>query len=218
MNEQMIILLTTAFTLAFTHTLMGPDHYLPFVVMGRANNWSLMKTIWITTICGFGHVISSVLIGTIGIAAGISITKLTWLEGFRGDLAGYAIILFGLAYLVWAALKMNNKLKKNKLNPSVSAETKGLTSPWWLFVIFVLGPCEVLIPLLILPASEYNLWFVFMIILTFSMVTLITMNFMVALVYLGLKPSLFKFYHKYAHVFAGITILLSGLAISFLEI
>ena len=68
MNNELTILSITAASIGFIHTLIGPDHYLPFIVMGRAAKWSLTKTIIITFLSGIGHILSSVLLGFIGIA------------------------------------------------------------------------------------------------------------------------------------------------------
>ncbi|MDD3688221.1 MAG: hypothetical protein PHE56_15850, partial [Bacteroidales bacterium] len=78
------ILTGTALTIGFLHTLLGPDHYLPFIVMSKARQWSMFKTIRITVLAGLGHVLSSVLVGIIGIAAGIAIAEIEFFEGFRG--------------------------------------------------------------------------------------------------------------------------------------
>jgi sulfite exporter TauE/SafE len=69
--------------------------------MGKVRKWSMVKTTWITLLCGVGHVGSSVLLGFIGIALGIAVTKLVVVESFRGNLAVWALIAFGLVYFVW---------------------------------------------------------------------------------------------------------------------
>ncbi|HRY38037.1 MAG TPA: hypothetical protein P5347_04885 [Smithellaceae bacterium] len=48
MTQEMIILLSTAAFLGFFHTLLGPDHYLPFIFTGKAGQWSMAKKAWIT--------------------------------------------------------------------------------------------------------------------------------------------------------------------------
>ena len=73
-------LLTTAVFIGFTHTLIGIDHYVPFVVLSKANAWSLKKTMWIVLLCGIGHVLSSVLLGLIGIALSQSLSFLVNIE------------------------------------------------------------------------------------------------------------------------------------------
>ena len=54
MTEAIPILAGTAALIGLGHTLAGPDHYLPFIVMGKARQWSLGKTMWITFLCGLG--------------------------------------------------------------------------------------------------------------------------------------------------------------------
>jgi hypothetical protein len=34
-----MVLLVTALSVGFMHTLLGPDHYVPFIVIGRARRW-----------------------------------------------------------------------------------------------------------------------------------------------------------------------------------
>jgi len=46
MDKLQILLLSAAF-LGFIHTLLGLDHYLPFIVLGKARKWSYPKTLWI---------------------------------------------------------------------------------------------------------------------------------------------------------------------------
>src|SRR5512138_207336 len=98
MSESTVLFLTAA-SIGFFHTLLGPDHYLPFVAMARAKRWNYVKTSWIVILCGFGHIGSSVLLGFIGITLGISIKELRLIESFRGNVAAWALIAFGLVYL-----------------------------------------------------------------------------------------------------------------------
>ena len=55
------ILITATASIALVHTITGPDHYLPFIVLAKAKNWSLPKTIIMTLICGVGHVLCLLL-------------------------------------------------------------------------------------------------------------------------------------------------------------
>ena len=75
MSTEFNILMISAASLGFLHTLLGPDHYLPFIVMGKARRWSIWKTGGITIACGIGHIGSSVLLGLVGIALGIAVKK-----------------------------------------------------------------------------------------------------------------------------------------------
>ena len=60
-------LLYTAFFIGTVHTLIGVDHYLPFVVLSKSNKWSIKKTMMIVFVCGIGHVLSSIILGFVGL-------------------------------------------------------------------------------------------------------------------------------------------------------
>ncbi len=223
--------MATAATIAFVHTVFGPDHYLPFIVLSRARGWSIVKTIWITLLCGIGHVGSSIVLGAIGIGAGIGVSKLIGIESYRGNIAAWAFLAFGLVYTVWgirrAILNKPHKHYHTHTNGTVHVHDhthqnshdhlhgKNMT-PWILFIIFVLGPCEPLIPILMYPAAQRSTWGIIQVSLIFSTITILTMIVLVVLATYGLKMVTFGRLERYTHAIAGATICLSGIAILFL--
>lgn len=231
------LLLLTAAGLGFTHTIFGPDHYVPFIVMAKARKWSIGRTLFTTLYCGLGHVASSVIIGIIGIVIGFSLERIELFESFRGNLAGRAFFIFGFAYMVWGIFKA----VKNKPHTHVHIHESGDAhehehthhtghvhvhekkskvnlTPWILFVIFVLGPCEILVPLLMYPAAQHNPGTIVSVTLLFSTITVATMCAAVTVGYYGLKILPTVKIDRYMHAIAGATICLSGFAILFLEL
>ncbi|RIK69272.1 MAG: hypothetical protein DCC65_00575 [Planctomycetota bacterium] len=101
MSDEIAKLSLAAVSIGFLHTLLGPDHYVPFVAMARIGQWSLKRTLMITLICGAGHVASSIILGIAGIALGVAVFKLENVESARGDIACWMLIAFGLVYFVW---------------------------------------------------------------------------------------------------------------------
>jgi hypothetical protein len=89
MSTELGALLTAALSIGFFHTLIGPDHYLPFVMMARARKWSAARTAAVTFFCGIAHILSSVLLGLVGIFFGVALQKLVLSNrsGQRGRLA-----------------------------------------------------------------------------------------------------------------------------------
>ena len=189
MNDSITLLSVTAISIGFIHTILGPDHYLPFILLSQAKNWSTKKTMLITFLCGIGHVLSSVVLGLVGIAVGISVSKLVSIESFRGNIAAWLFISFGLVYMI---ISIRNLMKKKKhSHPHLHTDgNKHLhehdhhrghshfhqedimkTTPWILFLIFVFGPCEPLIPILMYPASEHNIAGAIIVSVLFSIVT-----------------------------------------------
>jgi len=234
MENSITILAVTAVSLGFFHTLMGPDHYLPFIVLSQARKWSIRKTMFITFLCGLGHVLSSVILGLIGIGIGISVNKLVSVESVRGSIAGWLFIAFGLVYTIISIRNLVRKKKHthrhfhpgglehehehNHQNEHIHLHDEKIVSatPWILFLIFVFGPCEPLIPLLMYPAAESNITGAVVVAILFSIVTIATMMSTVLAFRLGFTKINLKPLEKYNHVIAGAVILLSGVAIQFL--
>lgn len=232
--KELYLLYFTAASLGFIHTILGPDHYVPFIVLSKARNWSKSKTLWITFISGIGHVSSSVVLGIIGIGLGISINKLESIEAFRGEIVGWMLLAFGIVYLGYGIYKYlegnGHHHFFNFLLPKRIRETQHLSSEngdeekdnktnitaWMLFLIFVFGPCEVLIPMLIFPAAEHSTVGIITVAVIFSIVTVITMIGIVYLGYKGSKVLNFKGKGGYVHIVAGLVIAFLGFSIQFL--
>jgi len=89
-------------------------------------------------------------------------------------------------------------------------------TPWVLFVIFLLGPCEALIPLLMFPAATESWSVLFLVTGTFGLTTVATMLAIVFLSLEGIRMARIPGGARFSHALAGITILLCGAAIQFL--
>jgi len=228
------VLLVAAASAGFIHTLIGPDHYVPFIVMSKARKWSLKQTLLTTLFCGVGHVTSSIIISVVGIALGYGISHIEGVESLRGSLSGWALFGFGFAYMVWGIFKaVKNKPHTHSHSHGggmvhhhehthhtdhahLHAKSTQLLTPWVLFIIFVLGPCEILIPLVMIPAANHDINGIIAISLLFSVITVLTMCAAVTVGYYGFKILPTAGIDRFMHVIAGATICLSGFAILFL--
>jgi len=231
------VLLSTAVSLAVIHTVIGVDHYIPFVAMSKVNKWNFAKTMLIVAICGAGHVLSSVVLGLIGIWFGSQLSSIVGIEDFRAELAVWFLIAFGAIYMLWGIAKaIKNKPHSHILSDgsevwhnhhdqhsgepvSNHSERNGMSRSFWpLFVLFVLGPCEPLIPLLMYPAAEGGMLSVTVVAILFSVCTIGTMLFCAAVVLKGVNMIPMKKLERYAHSLAGFAIFMCGMAMQCLGI
>jgi sulfite exporter TauE/SafE len=213
MEPNISFLAGTALTLGILHTLAGPDHYLPFVAMARTRNWSVLKTINVVVLCGIGHVLSSIVIGFIGIGAGIALSGIEKVESTRGNIAAWLLLLFGVGYMIWGLYRL---WRKHPHDHDHRISDKKRMTFWILFTIFIFGPCEPLIPILMYPAAQHNYGAVAYISILFAVTTIATMITIVLLMLKGISVVRFDRFEKYQHVIAGATIALCGMAIVFL--
>ncbi|MBC6428120.1 MAG: sulfite exporter TauE/SafE family protein [Cellvibrionales bacterium] len=239
MTAEILLLAASAATIAFVHTLLGPDHYLPLVAMARSRGWSVGKTMRISLLCGCGHVAGSIILGAVGIIIGVHLGTLEWIESIRGELAAWALTAFGLVYMTWGLHSAQRKKPHDHWHShgnfrhrhphnhyqehahvhdqveTGKAEKKSI-APWVIFIIFVLGPCEPLIPLLMFPAANENILGVFLVTLVFAVVTLLTMLVAIFFSVHGLRHIKLSRLETYKHAITGGTVMLCGLSISVL--
>lgn len=235
MTPELLVLAATAASIGFIHTLLGPDHYLPFIVMAKARGWTRKKALVVTSLCGLGHVASSVLLGVVGIGLGVAVGNLEAIESARGDWAAWALIAFGVTYFAWgmkSAFKNKSHVHvhdhgdgtvhrhvhthhKEHAHAHAVGSKLGLT-PLALFIVFVLGPCEPLIPILMYPASQASWGGVIAVAAIFGLSTLFTMTAVVALALFGLHRVSFAPLARFSHALAGGAVAVSGCCIVFL--
>ena len=198
-------MLASTLSIAFIHSL-APDHWMPFAVIGKAKKWPKPKLLFITFVSGIGHVGSSILLGCIGILLGFSLSRVTTVEAHRGEIALWLLIGFGVAYTIWGLKKARNYKHEHIDTADINSKTITL---WTLFAVFVLGPCEPLVPLMFL-ATDYGWSGIFMTSLIFSIVTILMMLAQTLMAHYGIHLIRHDIADRYSHAFAGFVIILTG--------
>lgn len=231
MQTELQVLLTAAITIACLHTITGPDHYLPFIALSKARGWSFIKTLSWTIICGCGHVWSSVLLALGGAAIGWNLSKIHFLENIRGGIAGWFMLLFGLLYGTWGLWRAyKNRTHKHfdtyqdgsiyvyehQHGQAIQPAERHKVTPWVMFIIFLLGPCEPMIPLLYFPAAQHSWHGMLLLIIIYTLVTLLTMLAMVILGYYGLAFLKTEKLERHMHALGGLTLFVCGAGMVFM--
>lgn len=239
MNEASLYALAiTAVFIGTVHTILGPDHYLPFIALSHARRWSTARTVTWTLVCGVAHVASSALLGLAGVALGLALGGLQAVEAMRGEIAAWLMFGFGVAYGLWGLRRALRKLPHKHWHfhrhddgtehqhPHVHGlghahthahpHERSAGTPWVLFIVFALGPCEPLIPILMYPAAQHSQWGLVLVTLTFGAATLTTMTATVLLGRRGLRAFPTAALERYAHALAGAALALCGLCMQVL--
>jgi ABC-type nickel/cobalt efflux system permease component RcnA len=222
----------TAASIGIMHTVLGPDHYVPFAAMAAARGWSSRRTLWVTGLGAVGHVLGSVALGAIALGVGVAIEPVAGTEAWRGDVAAWLLLGFGLAYFVWGvrrALRSRTHVHEHvhadgtrhrhthdhrASHTHVHAGATGRSfTPWALFVIFLLGPCEPLIPLVMYPAVHHGWRVTVVVTLAFSIATIVTMVGAVWMTQRGLSLLPHPRGERFAHAAAGAAISMCAVGI-----
>lgn len=236
MSTELLALCWTAAAVGFVHTLLGPDHYVPFIALARARGWSMRKTLAVSTACGVGHVLGSVALGVSGILLGWAVAGMERAESSRGDLAGALLLGLGIAYTVWgirAAVRSrphrhvhthrdgtvhehvhtHHREHAHLHEATVGVSGVGAATPWALFLVFVLGPCEPLIPLMMVPAARHSWAGVGLVTGVFAICTVATMVMATWIGVRGMNALPLPAMERYGHALAGMALVMCGLTI-----
>jgi sulfite exporter TauE/SafE len=95
-------------------------------------------------------------------------------------------------------------------------QKKANITPWVLFAIFVFGPCEPLIPLVMYPAARHSPAGVVLVAAAFGFVTIGTMLVIITAASWGASFVRLGKLERYSHALAGLMIFVSGLSVRFL--
>jgi hypothetical protein len=179
---------------------------------------------------------SSIAIGFGGLALGKGVKELELFEDIRGGWAAWGFVIAGFLYMLWGLYRAykNKPHKHIHIHDGVAhthehvhekdhdhmhkQEQVTNITPWVLFVIFVLGPCEALIPTFIYPAAKEHgsISLAVLVSSVFAVVTITTMLVLVFLLIKGVSFVKLSKLERYTHALAGAVLLLSGIGILFI--
>ena len=240
-SGSVVLLVWTALALGFLHTVLGPDHYVPFVAMAASEGWSRTKTMVVTAVCGLGHVVGSVLIAVVLIVLGTAVegwehSSLAGIHELRGDVAAWALMGVGAAYGLWGIRRaLRGKVHSHSHahgggdkhshehdheheggHLHAHGRTVARLTPWVLFTIFVFGPCESLIPLSLASWGLAGLGAFLLVAAAFALSTVLTILALVLLLQGGVRLLPLRTMERWTHALAGVSLVACGAAIRFL--
>lgn len=149
-DSVLLSLLGGGFVAAFLHAAL-PTHWLPFVLVGRAQRWGTGRTLSAVVVAGLAHIVTTAVVGGLIVAAGLALDQ--WISGLLPHLSAVLLFLFGAFYLARAMLKRPVTAGGPSLDspePAVSNRAAFLG----LVMLMALSPGEVLLPIYLSSASE----------------------------------------------------------------
>ncbi len=182
-----------------------------------------------TLACGAGHVAASLALAS---ALAWGLAGLEWVRRWRGELSLWLLLGFGLAYAAWGVRhalrdrphshwhrhadgtlhRHRHVHREEHAHPHAAAAGFGLT-PWVLFTVSVLGPCEPLIPLIMVPLARQAPGQLALVVAVFALATLSGMLAAVIAGRLGLARLGSSRLGRFRHAIAGVALVACGAAI-----
>ncbi|MGR3311499.1 MAG: hypothetical protein ACUZ77_12100 [Candidatus Brocadiales bacterium] len=196
MHQTTVGLFVATFGIALLHAAM-PNHWVPFVLVGKAQNWSITRMLTITGIASLGHSIITCAIGFIVALMGYQITR--HLERHIGYLTGIILIILGIIYV---ALSRWRRVRPHTHKGHTAHHLSDKVAVTSLFTMLCFSPCEAALPIfLAASAMSWGILLTMAIILTIS--TLFGMLVLTALTYRGIRRLKFERIERYEKELVG---------------
>ena len=201
----LISLLGGGFVAAFLHAAL-PTHWLPFVLVGRAQRWSLVRVMTVAVTAGLAHNASTALVGTLIVAAGLALNA--WIGGLLPHLSAALLFLFGAFYLARASLQKPITATGPEAEvpePAVSDRA----AFWGLVLMMAVTPGEVLLPIYLSSATE-GVMALGLLTVAFAAGTVLGMTLLAALASAGYSILRLERWARYEGAILGVALILIG--------
>lgn len=204
----MISILTGSLLISLLHAMI-PNHWLPVLAIGRKEGWSLSETSRITFIAGAAHVVSTVLLGILlGWIGGGLAEKL---DSFTHYIAPAILVILGIYFIREHYRHHHFHLEQKDI---VKKTKPALISS--LVVAMFLSPCME-IEGYFLMAGTLGWYYMALVAVMYSVITLAGMLIWIRIVYKGLlKLNWHKWEHN-AGIITGIVLVVTGLLTFFIH-
>jgi putative Mn2+ efflux pump MntP len=184
-----------------------PDHWAPIAVIARQRAWSSWQTARAGFIAGFGHTLTTVLIGSIFWLAGLGAARRF---GHEVDYAtSAALAAFGL----WMAISAWHEARaESSTPPSVQAPEPAARKPssrTALLLILGSSPSVEALPVFF-GAARFGLWFVVLVAFLFAVSTIATYVALSVAARRGLSMLRLAPLERYGEVLSGTVVALLG--------
>lgn len=198
-------LLWGGFVAAFLHAAL-PTHWLPFVLVGRAQAWRARMTLGAAAMAGVVHVISTAMVGGLIVAAGLALEER--LAGVLPWMAAAMMFGFGGWYL-WRALVERGARQAGDDRPPVSDRAAFLG----LMALLALSPGEVLLPLY-LSGAQHGLHGLVLLTLAFAGGTILGMLVLTGAALAGASLLRLERLARFERAILGAALILLGLLVA----
>jgi hypothetical protein len=204
----LLSLLGAGFATAFLHAAL-PTHWLPFVLVGRGQRWTLPQVLTAVATAGLAHILTTALVGGLIVAAGIAMDQ--WISGLLPGLSAGLLFLFGAFYLGKALLRPAIMAGGPAL--ALSEPTVSHAAAFWgLVAMMAISPGEVLLPIYLSQATQGPLVLAALT-LVFAAGTVLGMALFTVLARAGWSVLRLERWARYEGLILGVALILIGLLV-----
>ena len=205
--SDLISLIAATLLLSLVHAAI-PNHWVPLVLVGRVEKWTLLETQWATLLTGFAHIFSTLLLGVVLGYIGFQLS-----EQYKVISEVFAPLLLIFMGLVYFASNSNHqhldeaKILKNKSKISIISS---------LCISMFLSPC-LEIETYFFTAGTQGIYSMILIAIVYLFSTLFGMLVLVSLGFKSLEKYNWHFLEHHERRITGSMLIVLGIISFFIK-
>ena len=205
----LVSVLAGGFGVAFLHAVL-PTHWLPFVLVGRAQRWTLGQMLGSVVAAGLAHIAVTAAFGSLIVVAGLALDS--WIGGLLPHLAAVLLFLFGAVSLARATM-MKVQTANGPPADAPAPTVSNATAFWGLVAMLAVSPGEVLLPLYLAQATA-GVHVLLLLTLSFALGTVLGMAVFTVIARAGFSILRLERWARYESMVLGVALIAIGLLVA----
>ena len=145
MSTSVVSLLIAAAVVSMVHGLL-PNHWLPFVLIGRAQSWNARRMLWVLAAAGAAHAAVSGAIAMVTLLLGVAVAG--WIEPWADKLPAFILLAAGALYVLLDLLSGHGS-HHHDIHEAADHGMSDKTAVATLVLTLALSPCEAMVPVFV---------------------------------------------------------------------
>ena len=210
----MLNILIGSLLLSVVHALI-PNHWIPLIAIGKAENWTNRETVTATIIAGLAHILSTVIVGIIVGFAGLKLAENY--ETITTLVAPLILILIGLIYIIidLARLHKHNHSVSKPVKSTKSNKSR-LTLILSISIAMFFSPC-IELEAFFFQAGTIGWTGVIIVSVIYTITTVSIMTILVSLGLKGINKLEWHFLEHHEKIVTGIVLVVLGILAFFVK-
>jgi hypothetical protein len=208
MTETALGLLAAALLVSLAHGAL-PNHWAPFVLIGRAQGWTARKMLWVLSMAGVAH---------LAVAGGLALAMLLlghvvteFMEAWAHVLPGAILLTAGVIYVVIDLVGGRAHAHHHDVHDAAGGGMSDRSATATLVLTLALSPCEAMIPVFVGATPMGDPIFLAGLVVLSGIVSLALMAVLALLSWHGVRRLTFGWFAHHERLTMGAILVLVGL-------
>jgi putative Mn2+ efflux pump MntP len=202
-------LVVAAVVVSVVHGLL-PNHWAPFVLIGRAQKWSLRKMLGVLVLAGAAHIAIAGVLALATLLVGIAV--MDHIGDWAHTIPGLILLGFGITYVVVDLVRGESHQHHHDVHVAAREGMSDRTATTTLILLLALSPCEAMVPVFVSAAPTGDPLFLVLLVVLAGIASLGVMTAAAVLAWLGMARISFGWVAHHERLVMGLILGVIGLA------